>query len=101
MIKIGTEDDLHKIAHLPLNIQQAVSEDIMILDCNYGKDRNVDEDMGGFVVVCEHGEELNIKNFNQHLLYPEYVQEICSYTKSLYIAGSERNIIIYEKNKGE
>ena len=41
MIKLGTEKELYKIKHLPINIQSAISEDIRILDNSYGKDRNV------------------------------------------------------------
>ncbi len=97
MIKIGTADELYKIAHLPLHIQKAVSEDVKMLDICYGKNRDIDKDMGGFVVVCEHGEELNINDFDKDSLLPEYIQEICPYKKYLYIAGTERNIVIYEK----
>ena len=97
MIKIGTKRDLHKIEHLPHHIQQAISDDIKILDENYGEERNVDAGMGGFVLVCEKNEEINIKHFKKEFEAPEYIQELCPYTKSLYISGTERNIIIYER----
>ena len=96
MIKIGTKEDLNKIGHLPLKVQNAICEDIEVLDCFYGKDRNIDVDMGGFVVVCDKNEELDIVNFNKEIDTPEYIQEICPYKKMLFISGTERNIIIYE-----
>lgn len=96
MIKLGTKKDLYKISHLPLNIQNAISLDVSMLDKNYGEDRNIDTDMGGFVVVCEKDEMLDIVNFKKDFESPELIQEICPYTKRLYIAGTERNIIIYE-----
>ena len=99
MIKIGTEKELFKIKHLPINIQTAISEDIKILDESYGKDRNIDVDMGGFVVVCNKGERLNIENFQIDFEVPEFLQAICPYVKKLYISGAERNIIIYEKQE--
>lgn len=99
MIKLGTEKELFKIKHLPINIQSAISEDIRILDNSYGKDRNVDVDMGGFVIVCDKGERLNIRRFQIDFEVPEFLQSICPYIKKLYISGTERNIIIYEKQE--
>lgn len=96
MIKIGTKKDLMKISHLPIHIQNAICEDIKVLDENYGEGRNVDVDMGGFVVVCEKNESIHIENFNKDFDAPEFTQVICPYTKYLYISGTERNIIIYE-----
>ena len=52
--------------------------------------------MGGFVVVCDKDEKLDIVNFNKNFDTPEYIQEICPYKKMLFISGTERNIIIYE-----
>ena len=96
MIKLGTEKELFKIGHLPINIQSAISEDIKILDDSYGKDRNIDVDMGGFVVVCNKGERLNIENFQIDFEVPEFLQAIYPYVKQLYTSGTERTIIIYE-----
>lgn len=99
MIKLGTEKELFKIGHLPINIQSAISEDIKILDDSYGKDRNIDVDMSGFVVVCNKGERLNIENFQIDFEVPEFLQAIYPYVKKLYMSGTERNIIIYEKQE--
>ena len=97
MIKIGTKKDLSKISHLPMNIQNAICEDVGVLDNSYGENRNIDVDMGGFVVVCDANEVLDIENFVEDLEQAEYIQDICPYRKALYIAGTERNIIIYRK----
>lgn len=97
MIKIGTKKDLYKIAHLPINVQKSITDDVMILDENYGENRNIDTDMGGFIVVCEKDEELNICNFEKNFDVFESLQEICPYTRKHYISGTERNIIIYER----
>lgn len=98
MIKLGTESELHKIKHFPKDIQKAICEDISILDNCYGKDRNIDEDMGGFVIICNADDELNIENFDKDFEHPEFTQRICPYTKKLYLSGTERNIIIYERD---
>ena len=97
MIKIGTKKDLYQIAHLPIDVQNAIIEDVTILDDSYGENRNIDTDMGGFVVVCDKNEVLKIANFEKEFLTPEFSQVICPYVKSLYIAGTERNIVIYER----
>ena len=97
MIKIGTKKDLYKIVHLPMNVRTSICEDIKILDENYGESRNIDTDMGGFVVICDKDEELNICNFNKNTDVFEVSQEICPYTRKHYISGTERNIVIYEK----
>lgn len=97
MIKIGTSRDLYKIRHLPIEVRKSISADIKILDENYGINRNVDTDMGGFVVVCNKNEVLNICNFNKDFDRFEDLQEICPYARKHYISGTERNIVIYEK----
>lgn len=90
MIKLGTEKELFKIKHLPINIQSAISEDIRILDNSYGKDRNVDVDMGGFVIVCDKGERLNIRSFQIDFEVPEFLQSIYPYIKKLYISPTSQ-----------
>ena len=97
MIKIGTKKELYKISHLPIHIQNSINEDVKILDEYYGTERDIDADMGGFVIICDKNEPLNIKDFEKEFSLPEYIKEICPYKKSLYISGSERNIVIYEK----
>ena len=97
MIKIGAEKELSQIQHLPVEIQKAIYEDIKILDSCYGKDRDIDSDMGGFVVICDKEEDLHIDCFDKEKSFPEFTQSICPYMKKLYISGTERNIIIYER----
>ena len=64
---------------------------------NYGEMRDVDRDMGGFVVVCDKGENLSIVNFDQNFDVFEGSQAICPYVRKHYISGTERNIVIYER----
>lgn len=97
MIKLGTEKELYKIAHLPMNVQNAISEDVKLLDEHYGKNRNIDVDMGGFVVVCYKNEDLNIVNFDKNSDIFESSQVVCPFVRKHFISGTERNIIIYEK----
>ena len=98
MIKIGTKRDLDKIAHLPMNVQKAICEDIRILDENYGENRNIDTDMGGFVVVCDRTEDVKIANFDRENEEYECIQNVYPYIRKHYISGTERNIVIYERD---
>ncbi len=99
MIRIGTKAELYKVTHLPIAVKNAITEDVRILDDSYGADRDIDGDMGGFVVVCEKNDVLKIANFDRENEVPEFLQVICPYVKKLYISGSERNIIIYERTE--
>ena len=78
-------------------MRKSISADIKILDENHGKNRNVDTNMGGFAVVCNKNEMLNIFNFNKDFDRFEDLQEICPYVRKHYISCTERNIVVYEK----
>lgn len=94
MIKLGTEKELFKIKHLPINIQSAISEDIRILDNSYGKDRNVDVDMGGFVIVCDKGERLNIRVFKLILRYLNFYNPFVHILKNSIYHPHRKRIIV-------
>lgn len=99
MIKIGTLKEIYKAGKLPSSVRESVIEDVATLDFFYGDERNVDNDMGGFVIICDADEKLHIKNFSECLEQAEYIQDIFPFRKALYIAGTERNIIIYRRMK--
>ena len=97
MIKIGRTIDIETIDEIPKDIESAVAEDLETLDWYYGGYRDVDKDMGGFVVICGKNEEIEIADFDMDKDIPEYEEKINGWTKRLYISGSERNIIVYQK----
>lgn len=94
MIKLGHIKDADAVS-LPMCIDNSVREDLKMLDCYYGEDRDIDRDMGGFVVICDGYEELRVQSFDINTEIPEYTERIGDYEKSLYISGTERNIVIY------
>lgn len=94
MIKLGHIEDMDDIL-IPRCIINEVKEDLESLDYYYGEYRDIDKDMGGFIVICEKYEMLNIPNFNENIDKAEYTENIGQYQKSLYISGTERNIIVY------
>ena len=97
MLKIGRIKDIDRVEDIPETIKKSVIDDLEALDYYYGIDRDVDKDMGGFVVICSKNEPLNIPDFDTDTEIAEYSEKVGNYEKSLYISGSERNIIIYRK----
>lgn len=94
MIKIGHLKDIDNVS-VPMCIIDCVQEDLEALDYYYGENRNIDKDMGGFVIICDKYEILHIPNFDENIDKTEYTENLGHYQKSLYIAGAERNIIVY------
>lgn len=94
MIKLGHLKDINT-AHIPSCIINDVKKDLELLDCHYGETRDIDNDTGGFVIICDKSEVLYIPNFKEDILQAEYTENVEEYQKSLYISGAERNIIIY------
>lgn len=96
MIKIGHVSDVDKFT-VPDCIKFDVITVLMTLDECYGAKRNIDSDMGGFIVICSNSEQLNVPYLDLNSDIAEYTEVIGDYTKSLYISGSERNIVVYRK----
>ena len=97
MIKIGRMIDVDSVDEIPKEIEKAVLEDLETFDWYYGGNRDIDMDMGGFVVICSKNEEIEISDFDIDTDVPEYEDKINGWTKRLFISGSERNIIIYQE----
>ena len=97
MIKIGRMIDVDSVDEIPKEIEKAVLEDLETFDWYYGGNRDIDMDMGWFVVICGKNEEIEISDFDLETDVPEYEDKINGWTKRLFISGSERNIIIYQE----
>ena len=96
MIKLGHVSDVD-IFTVPDCVKSDVITVLMTLDECYGAKRNIDSDMGGFVVICSNSEQLTIPYLDLSSDIAEYTEIIGNYVKSLYISGAERNIIIYRE----
>ena len=66
MIKLGHVKDIDTIS-VPTCIITEVKEDLESLDYYYGEDRDIDKDMGGFIVICEKYEILHMPNFEENI----------------------------------
>ncbi|HHD2733246.1 hypothetical protein ACQPUH_11145 [Clostridium perfringens] len=100
MKKIYLKKQLGELSNYPVEVIQSISETIDILDENYGENRNVDKDLGGYILVVESIEDVEeLKNGMLKEILPEYTDEIiCSegvnYTSSLFLLSSDFSVVV-------
>ena len=88
--KIRLKEQVKKINNCPVEVIKNISETIDILNENYRENRDVDKDLGGYVLVVENIEDVKeLKSGMLKDILPEYTDEIiCSggvnYTSSLF-----------------
>ncbi|MGU8763861.1 hypothetical protein ACV3SS_09885 [Clostridium perfringens] len=77
-----------------------IKETIEIFNENYGENRDVDKDLGGYVLIVENIEDVKeLRNGMLKDILPEYTDEIiCSegvnYTSSLFLLSSDFSVIV-------
>lgn len=54
MRKIYSKEQLKQLKEYPIEIVNSIYKTIEILDDNYGVNRNVDTDLGGYIVIAEN-----------------------------------------------
>ena len=100
MIKIGNVMDVGKVEKMqkyPKEVIESIHEKAIILDEEYGSERNVEEDLGGYILMIETAEDIeSLENVN---IYPnedvaEYVELIVAsdcraFTSSVILIGSD------------
>ena len=99
MIKLAHKNEAISISKLPSEVAAIVVEIATILDENYSKERNVDHDLGGYILISESPEDVEtIKELiDFDYILPEYVDLIScknsdSYTNSLMLLSSDYSI---------
>lgn len=105
-MKIWQEKKLNLLEGYPKHVVDSVNETISILNDNYGADRDIDKDLGGYIQVIESLEELkSLKDGILQGLVEEYSDEICTtengdvYNSTLYITSSDYNVVVITKNE--
>lgn len=100
MNKIYLKKELVELSNYPVEVIKSISETIDILNENYGENRYVDKDLGGYVLVVESLEDIKeLKNGMLKDLLPEYTDKIiCSegvnYTSSLFLLSSDFSVVV-------
>ncbi|EGT3601178.1 hypothetical protein [Clostridium perfringens] len=100
MKKIYLKKQLGDLSNYPIEVIQSISETIDILNENYGENRNVDRDLGGYILVVESLEDVEeLKSGMLKDILPEYTDEIiCSegvnYTSSLFLLSSDFSVVV-------
>jgi hypothetical protein len=84
----------------PIEVINSIYETIEILDGNYRADRNVDNDLGGYIFIAENIVDIEmLKQDKLQGLIPEYVDLIkckraVNYTLSLFLLSSDFSIVV-------
>lgn len=100
MKKIYSKEQLEELRDYPIEVINSISENVEILDDNYGANRNIDNDLGGYVVIAENIVVIEILKQGKLLgVIPEYTDIIkCSegvnWTSSLFLISSDYAIVV-------
>ncbi|HAT4072369.1 TPA: hypothetical protein I9Z29_002289 [Clostridium perfringens] len=100
MEKFYLNEKLRELINYPIEVIKNISETIDTLNINYGKNRDVDKDLGGYVLIAESIEDVKeLKNGMLKDILPEYTDEIiCSeginYTSSLFLLSSDFSVVV-------
>ena len=100
MKKVYLKRQLIELNDCPVEVIKSISETIDILNENYGGNRDVDKDLGGYVLVVESIEDVKeLKNGILKDILPEYTDEIiCSegvnYTSSLFLLSDDFSVVV-------
>lgn len=77
MISIFKKEQLEKLNNYYVEVIKSISEIIEILNENYGENRDVDKDLGGYVLIVESIEDVEeLKNGMLKDILPEYTDEV-------------------------
>ena len=100
MKKIYKENQFLKKNNIPLEVIESIKVTISILNENYGINRDVELDLGGYVVIAENIVDIEVlKQDKLQGLVAEYTDIIeCSegvnWTSSLFLLSSDYAIVV-------
>ena len=100
MKKIYKESKLAELKNLQPEVIENTRETITVLDETYGAYRDINNDLGGYIVIAENIVDIEIlKQDKLQGLVPEYTDVIEvvngeNYTSSLYLLSSDFSIVV-------
>ncbi|MBZ9692373.1 hypothetical protein [Clostridium sp. M14] len=102
MINFHKKEQLEELkVKYPKEMLKEVEGIIVLLDENYGANRDVDKDLGGYIVLLESKEDVaEIKANSIKGLLPEYIDIIKSddgvdYYSSLFLLSDDYSIVVF------
>ena len=100
MKKIYKENQLLEVNNIPSEVIESIKVTIDILNENYGVNRDIESDLGGYILIAENIVDIEIlKQDKLQGLIPEYTDVIeCSegvdWTSSLFLLSSDVSIVV-------
>ena len=100
MKKIYLKEQLKELKGYAIEVINSISEIIEVLDDNYGVSKNIESDLGGYILIAENIVDTEIlKQGKLQGLIPEYTDMIeCSegvnWTSSLFLLSSDFSIVV-------
>lgn len=100
MKKIYKENQLMEVNNMPIEVIESIKVTIDILNENYGVNRAIESDLGGYVLIAENIVDIEIlKQDKLQGLVPEYTDVIeCSegvnWTSSLFLFSNDFAIVV-------
>ena len=100
MKKVYRESQLNELNNIPIEVIKSMKATIDILNENYGENRDIESDLGGYVLIAENIVDIEIlKQDKLQGLVPEYTDVIEvmngeNYTSSLYLLSSDFAIVV-------
>ena len=100
MKKVYKENQILEVNNIPSEVIESMKVTIAILNESYGANRNIEADLGGYVVIAENIVDIEIlKQDKLQGLVPEYTDIVeCSegvdWTSSLFLLSSDYAIVV-------
>ncbi|MBC5625178.1 hypothetical protein H8S10_06860 [Clostridium sp. NSJ-49] len=100
MKKIYKENQLLEVNNMPIEVIESIKVTIDILNENYGFNRAIESDLGGYVVIAENIVDIEVlKQDKLQGLVPEYTDVIevvngVNWTSSLFLLSSDYAITV-------
>ncbi|WP_394883741.1 hypothetical protein [Clostridium tertium] len=100
MKKVYNESQLVELNSIPVEVIECVREIIVTLNEAYGEERDIESDLGGYVLIAENIVDIEVlKQDKLQGLVPEYTDVIeCSrginYISRLYLFSSDFSIVV-------
>ena len=100
MKKIYLKEEVEELKKFSTEVINSILKDIQILNENYGEERDIDNDLGGYIVIAENIVDIEIlKQDKLQGLVAEYIDIIeCSegvnWTSSLFLLSSDFAIVV-------